>query len=232
MQPSSAAEESLSDIATTIALTMRGMGVYGLPRNYEIFYEVLTGSNRELATAFAALGKQPAQGDLDKLAMEYLPHREGHAIVETAQAEVAGRTDEIMSLLGRERSSLEKFGTILDRTSNGLAGGASRDLMHKVVGIMAAATQATLEQARQISASMAEKSAELAEVRSKLEEYKRLAETDPLTKLWNRRAFDQRLAKTYDNAGSVMFGALILADVDDFKAFNDCHGHPAGDRIL
>ncbi|MGO4835035.1 GGDEF domain-containing protein, partial [Rhizobiaceae sp. 2RAB30] len=36
-----------TDIATTIATTMRQMGVVGLPRNYEIFYEALTGSNPE-----------------------------------------------------------------------------------------------------------------------------------------------------------------------------------------
>src|SRR5690606_25478884 len=157
-----------------------------------------------------------------------------HSIVEAAEAEVAGRAEEILSLLGRERNSLEKFGVILDKTSSGLAhpGGASRDILRKVVGIMATATEATLEQARQISTSMQEETAELAEVKSKLEEYKKLADTDPLTKLWNRRAFDKRLATVFDTPRNVMFGALILADIDDFKAFNDRHGHPAGDKIL
>lgn len=234
MQPSSASDEYAADIAASVVASMHGMGVVGLPRNYEIFYEVLTGSNRELSDAFAALGAKPKQADLDQIARTFFPQSERQSIVENAQAEVAGRAEEIMSLLGRERNSLEKFGVILDKTSTGLAtqGVASRDLMRKVVGIMATATEATLEQARQISASMQEKTAELAEVKSKLEEYKKLAETDPLTRLWNRRAFDRRLAKIFDTPRNVMFGALILADIDDFKAFNDRYGHPAGDKIL
>jgi diguanylate cyclase len=59
------------------------------------------------------------------------------------------------------------------------------------------------------------------------------ARTDALTKLANRRAFDQFLAECVEK-----FGAngkpvsLIMLDVDHFKNFNDTHGHPAGDEVL
>jgi diguanylate cyclase (GGDEF)-like protein len=54
----------------------------------------------------------------------------------------------------------------------------------------------------------------------------RAALTDPLTAVGNRRAFDQALADLPDNA------AVILLDLDHFKALNDTQGHPAGDRVL
>lgn len=69
-------------------------------------------------------------------------------------------------------------------------------------------------------------------MKTKLARYKRLAETDPLTRVWNRRAFDRRLAEIYNDGREVMFSALILADIDGFKAFNDLHGHPVGDKVL
>ena len=47
MQAASVQSERATDIVTTIAATMRQMGVVGLPRNYEIFYEALTGALRE-----------------------------------------------------------------------------------------------------------------------------------------------------------------------------------------
>ncbi len=56
---------------------------------------------------------------------------------------------------------------------------------------------------------------------------------DPLTKLFNKRYFLDRLdselkfAKRHDTALS-----LLLADLDHFKAVNDTHGHLAGDAIL
>lgn len=65
------------------------------------------------------------------------------------------------------------------------------------------------------------------------EELSRLARTDGLTGLFNRRSFDEELhreiirAKRYQSPLSV-----ILLDIDHFKQFNDRHGHPLGDRLL
>jgi diguanylate cyclase (GGDEF)-like protein len=55
---------------------------------------------------------------------------------------------------------------------------------------------------------------------------RREAQTDPLTGLCNRRAFDERLRHLdYDDT-------VMLIDLDHFKAVNDRHGHPGGDRAL
>ncbi len=60
-----------------------------------------------------------------------------------------------------------------------------------------------------------------------------LAETDPLTKLLNRRSIDIQLHKYIAGAARHKFyGALLLIDLDGFKAINDAHGHDAGDRVL
>jgi diguanylate cyclase (GGDEF)-like protein len=60
-----------------------------------------------------------------------------------------------------------------------------------------------------------------------------LADHDPLTRLGNRRAFTRRLAEEVHRAGR--YGqrfALVVLDVDGFKALNDRHGHLAGDVAL
>lgn len=59
------------------------------------------------------------------------------------------------------------------------------------------------------------------------------SQTDGLTGLKNRRAFDVRLQEEFARArqtGSPL--ALALLDVDRFKAYNDSYGHPAGDEVL
>ncbi|HEY2321195.1 MAG TPA: sensor domain-containing diguanylate cyclase [Solirubrobacteraceae bacterium] len=55
------------------------------------------------------------------------------------------------------------------------------------------------------------------------------AQTDPLTGLPNRRAWDAQV-KRASGDGSRLVVAMI--DFDHFKTFNDTYGHPAGDRLL
>lgn len=60
-----------------------------------------------------------------------------------------------------------------------------------------------------------------------------LAREDGLTRLANRRRFDEALGEEYRRAmrvGSPL--AIIMLDMDRFKAFNDTYGHPGGDACL
>jgi diguanylate cyclase (GGDEF)-like protein len=58
------------------------------------------------------------------------------------------------------------------------------------------------------------------------------ARRDALTGLPNRRAFDEHLARTLEEAGPDAQVTLVLLDVDDFKAVNDTDGHVTGDEVL
>lgn len=70
--------------------------------------------------------------------------------------------------------------------------------------------------------------------RTELEaELRRLATTDALTGLLNRRAFIAAFGE--EQARSRRSGksfALVMIDIDRFKQVNDVHGHPAGDAVL
>jgi len=64
-------------------------------------------------------------------------------------------------------------------------------------------------------------------------EMRTLAETDGLTRLYNHRVFREMLDREIHRARRYAKAlALILADVDHFKRFNDEHGHLAGDFVL
>ncbi len=64
-------------------------------------------------------------------------------------------------------------------------------------------------------------------------ELRRLASLDGLTRIANRGAFDERLIQAWEDhrARGASF-AVLLCDIDSFKAYNDTYGHLAGDAAL
>ena len=71
------------------------------------------------------------------------------------------------------------------------------------------------------------------ELRSLTTQLKVLAETDGLTGLMNRRSFDIRLEEELVRSTTEHRPiSLVIFDVDEFKAYNDTLGHPAGDECL
>ncbi len=64
-------------------------------------------------------------------------------------------------------------------------------------------------------------------------ELSRLAATDALTGLWNRRQFDQEYDQQWLRAWREKTPiSLLFIDADNFKAYNDHYGHGEGDRLL
>lgn len=117
---------------------------------------------------------------------------------------------------------------------NNLVNGISNELGNSTDGaaVEAAVTkilaanetlQQRLEEAEEKIQSQAE------EIRSQQSD----ALTDALTKLANRRAFDESLTKSIDSFNDQRKPfSLLIFDVDHFKQFNDTHGHQAGDEVL
>ena len=70
-------------------------------------------------------------------------------------------------------------------------------------------------------------------VRDMLVEITARSETDPLSGLYNRRGFEQRVEPglaTLRKGG--VPASLVVCDLDHFKAINDNYGHDMGDRVI
>lgn len=85
---------------------------------------------------------------------------------------------------------------------------------------------------RRVGAAEARVSLQSAQYAKDMGDLRRMAETDALTGLLNRHAFQREAAlalagtRTSDSVG------LLMVDIDHFKRVNDTHGHQAGDQVL
>jgi diguanylate cyclase len=98
-----------------------------------------------------------------------------------------------------------------------------------IVDVVAKLIQAN----QQMHEKLASTEDKLREQAQKIQTHAAEARTDALTLLVNRRAFDDELARRcaeYIRQGNAF--SLIMSDVDNFKEFNDAHGHPTGDEVL
>ncbi len=70
-----------------------------------------------------------------------------------------------------------------------------------------------------------------AQVRKELAQQK-AASRDPLTGVYNRKAFQSEVCRYMEDPAEAGQGVFILLDIDNFKTVNDQYGHLAGDEVL
>ena len=138
-----------------------------------------------------------------------------------------GHMLQLLETAGRDTSS---FGAALTQIAAKLEPDGE---LRKIVEAVVMATRHMETKTRRLEAELDRSAAEIRGLRQGLETFKREAMTDPLTGLFNRRAFDERLRQAA--AAAMETDAelcLFLSDIDNFKKLNDSWGHQVGDAVM
>jgi len=100
------------------------------------------------------------------------------------------------------------------------------DIMSNTAGLAEADVKALLEEMRALQTQVQQQA-------QQIQTLERDTLTDPLTAVLNRRGFDMELNRSMANARRHgRHGALLLLDMNNFKAINDSFGHHVGDLAL
>lgn len=211
---------------------MHKLGVSGLPRNYELFYAAITGANEHMKNELWGLGNNLSQASLDDLYQKHCARPDDEVLVQKICETLDSKMSETMELMREELQVVTNYGRVLGEASERLDSAVRMppEMMGKLIGLLSNATKSTKEKGQRTLEEIRGQSSQIENMRNELETYKKLSETDALTGLFNRRAFDSKLARLTPSA--LKNTAFVMGDIDKFKNINDTYSHPFGDYVI
>ena len=230
-------QESKEQSAELLRQVIALMGQHDAPFNpisFTVWYEYVSGINAWLTQAIAKAlltEKRLSSATLMRL------YQEGVAEVDpSAMVKIANELQQTMIGMGeqalRTAQHAGQFGEQLDGLNTALGSsdvaGVSTLISQAMEGTaLMRSSVGELEQ--QVVASRKE----INRLQGELERARDEVLQDPLTKVLNRRGFDEKLAVLVGVASEPgRCHGLVMLDIDHFKRVNDTHGHVMGDRVL
>ncbi|MDB5686863.1 MAG: diguanylate cyclase [Rhizorhabdus sp.] len=141
-------------------------------------------------------------------------------------ADAQGFLDDISAIVTRSGEDARDYGAAL-------GGEADLQASHLTVEKLVGLTRSMIDKARIAEDELRRTEAQVKALRDDLAAAQKVAHSDPLTGLPNRRAMDHHLRRALASArrsGAPL--ALAICDIDHFKTFNDTHGHQIGDEVI
>jgi len=215
---------------------MRKGQVPPYPQFYELFYTYSSGVDPEFnARVNAALKQARSEGQplAQRLREEFLGSPDLGKQVAALSERMSQQLDAVHGAIDQAKASASAYSGSLNQVSDELAGGVDPAAVQALALQLLTETrrmqQTNIELEQQLDASRDD----IATLRQDLDTARKESLIDPLTRVYNRKCFDETLDSALaacKESGEPL--ALALIDIDHFKVFNDSWGHQTGDQVL
>jgi len=219
-------QATVPPITARIAHVMANLGIAGLPRNYELLFEALSG-NAGVAREIAALGKAPEQAALDSIALRHsLP---SHNVLAAGQA--AGEAVRVLSEVAETTETSRRQRAAAMQELEEIAARMGKD---PILGISDFATDTVrlLSILRDILGTDRSTTTRIDGLRSGLSVSREALTHDPVTGLANHAALLGRLKVFFQAEATEGTSALLLFRVEQLKEFAETHPAGAAEKTL
>lgn len=205
------------------------------PHFYELMFTYATGVNPALNARINAIFKEghPAKDLNEKLYREFIGTVDANERISSVSERMSHRIDTMNDAIDSAMTTANAYAAALQIAGGDLGSIDDAVRLRAMANSLLAETrrmqQANAELERNLDASRDD----IVALQRDLDDVRREALLDPLTKVFNRKAFDDGIARGVSQAresGAPM--CLMLLDIDHFKRFNDTWGHQTGDQVL
>jgi diguanylate cyclase len=216
---------------------LRSAQLAASPRNLELWFLLIEGRNPALARDVQRLSQPDGsfkQSDADAL-------YDAHIIRQGLSRDVVDLIQRFEDEMGRIADAVETTGASATGNNEKLRfltaelkrSAADNPAIGALMDGVLSVAKSVREANERLEQQLARSSDEVDTLRRNIENIQQEAMLDPLTGVKNRKTFDleiDRLIRSSKETGEPL--ALIMADVDHFKKFNDKWGHQTGDHVL
>ncbi|MEI2297452.1 GGDEF domain-containing protein [Ensifer sp. MJa1] len=221
-------------IILKVAQSMSAHGIAALPRNYELFYEALSGRLPQLARELSALGQNPEQDALDALGLKH--HLIAHAALAADRARAAAQQAlaDAASRLKNARAQRHAFKDELDHFAARLATDpvASLSEFADDAARLRDAAGRLMNEEGVLQLALESSVHRFCDLEGDFAESRRPLTRDPATGLPNRLALTAKLDTVLETERLDQPLALFVASVEGLREIADRHGGAIAAKAL
>lgn len=231
-------KSSIEELNSYVRLALPLMSKHNVPitpRNYTVYYTYVSGANSELNKAFDTIISKGARFDDEKIKNLYSEFcmENDESGLRNIRSDLHQMIITIVGEITELTGQTEKYESLVSNSVAKLSEGSSVQQIRDVVNEIVVETKKIGGVGKTIQHKLKETTYELEAIKKDFEKVKNETLVDFLTGIPNRKAFDEKLAMSIDEALSENDDlSLLVIDIDFFKRFNDQYGHIVGDEVL
>ncbi len=205
------------------------------PQFYELLYTYATGVNPSLNQRVNQIFRDgtATQELAERLYNEFLKSQDANERISSVSERMATRIEAVHEAIDTAMATANAYSGTLQLASGDLGREMGEAELHAMAQKLLGETRRMQDANAQLEDKLEASRDDIAALQRDLDEVRRESMLDPLTKIFNRKSFDEGLLRCFDDASAGdMPLCLMLLDIDYFKRFNDTWGHQTGDQVL
>jgi diguanylate cyclase len=214
---------------------LKRSGIPPYPQFYELLYTYATGVNPTLNNRINAIfrsGDAPSMNLAETLYNEFLKSDVNDRMNNVSER-MHARIEAVHEAIDTAMTTANAYSGSLQSASGDLDREISAEAMKALADRLLAETRRMQETNRSLEQKLEASRDDIASLQRDLDDVRRESMLDPLTKIANRKSFDEGMDKAIAEASASKEPlSLMLIDIDHFKNFNDTYGHQTGDQVL